>query len=314
MPEQNLSISSFRQFLLRMLLPLIFILSAAGLVFNYFFEEKVILNSQLCGAYKVNRIIKETHPNEIPIFGSSRAEYGLFPDSLGKDFFNYGLSAAKYDVVLFFLEQECKKTKASPYIILNFDLDGMTYSLGDIANYVLNANEPDVKKLLGNEYKYYFNIPFIKYYGRYESYLRLYFSNKMELTQVTNKGAALDKNMIPQKEFIKLVNERKNTTQTFKNELLLQKKLMDIINAHPERYFIFVIAPYHPSYFVNFTNLDSANAYLDRLRSLKNTKVFDFSKMPLEDSMFLNTTHVNYKGAMIYNHQFRNSLMSIGVH
>src|SRR4051812_1211544 len=106
MPEQNSSTSSFKQFLLRMLLPLIFILSGAGLLFNYFFEKVIILNSELCGVYKINRIISETHPNEIPIFGSSRAEYGLFPDSLGHDFFNYGLSATQYDVTLFFLEQE----------------------------------------------------------------------------------------------------------------------------------------------------------------------------------------------------------------
>src|SRR6185437_1473174 len=122
MPERNLSISSFKRFLLRILLPFAGIISLAGLVFTYVFEQKIILNSQIVGAFKVNRIMKETHPDEIPIFGSSRAEGGFIPDSLGSNYFTYGLSGSKYDVTLFFLEEECKKKKNNPWILLNVDL------------------------------------------------------------------------------------------------------------------------------------------------------------------------------------------------
>jgi hypothetical protein len=314
MQEQSSSISNFKRFLTRILLPLILILGAAGLIFNYFFEKEIILKSDICGAYKVNRIINENHSGEIPVFGSSRAAFGFIPDSLGSDYFNYGMAGTKTDVMLFFLEQECKKMKNTPWIILNFDLDGLAYGLGDISNYILNANDPDVKKLLGSEYRPEFTISFIKYYGRYENYLRSYLNDRIDLTKVTDKGAALEKNAFPQKEFDQLVTERKNSPTTFINDSTLQKQLLNVINTHPNRYFVFVVSPYHSSYFEKFTNLDEAHAFLNRLSSLKNVKVFDFSKMPLPDSMFLNTTHINYKGALIFNHRLKDSLISIGVH
>jgi hypothetical protein len=313
MPEQNSSISNFSRFLYRILLPLIVIMSAAGLIFNYFFEQQVILKSDICGAYKVNRIITETHPTEIPIFGSSRAAYGFIPDSLGSNYFNYGLAGTNYDVVLFFLERECKKTKPSPWIILNFDLDGMIHSLGDVSNYILDAGDPQVQQLLDKEYKPYFRVPFIKYFGRYETYLRLLLSSKIDLTKFTNKGASLEKNVLPQKEFDQLVAERKNAPTTFKNDPGLQQKLFDLIVAHPNRYFVFVVSPYHSSYFERYTNLPEAHAFLHRLSSFKNVKVFDFSRISLPDSMFLNTTHINYKGALVFNRQLKDSLISLGV-
>ena len=111
MEKQNLYTSNFKEYLYRILLPLLLIVGCAGFIFSYFFEEKIIYKSQNGGAYKVNRILKETHPDEIPIFGSSRAEGGIIPDSLGSNYFNYGLSGSKYDVTLFFLEEECKKVK-----------------------------------------------------------------------------------------------------------------------------------------------------------------------------------------------------------
>jgi hypothetical protein len=313
MPEQNSSISSFRQFLLRILLPLILIVGGAGYLFNLFFEKNVILKSQICGAYKVNRIINETHNDEIPIFGSSRAAYGIIPDSLGNNYFNYGLAGTQYDVTLFFLDKECKKSKSTP-IILNFDLDGLVSSLGDVSNYILNAGDPGVKELLGKEYKPYFQIPLIKYFGRFETYLGLYLNNKIQLTKFTNKGASIEKNVLPQKEFDGLVAERKNASTTFKNDSTLQKKLLDMIAANPSRRFIFIIAPYHSSYFEKYTNPTTAQAFLTQLNTIKNVKVFDFSKMPLADSMFLNTTHINIKGATVFNHQLRDSLASIGIH
>lgn len=312
MPEQSSSISSFKRFLLRILLPLILAISVAGILFNYLFERQVILKSQICGAYKVNRIINETHNDEIPVFGSSRAAYGVIPDSLGSNYFNYGLAGTQYDVTLFFLAKECAKAKNTP-ILLNFDLEGLTPSLGDISNYILNANDPDVKALMKQEYKPYFSIPLIKYFGRFETYLGMYLNNKIELTKLTDKGASIEKNVLPQAEFDRLVAERKNAVTTFKNDTALERRLFDMISSHPARQFVFFVAPYHSSYFEKYTNLPAAHAFLDKLSAMKNVSVFDFSSMALPDSMFLNTTHINVKGAVIFNHALRDSLATIGI-
>jgi hypothetical protein len=307
------STSSFRRFLLRILLPLIAIISAAGLLFNYCFEHTLVRNNEGSGAYKVNRILKQTNPDEIPVFGSSRAEGCIIPDSLGPHFFNYGLSGTKYDVTLFFLEEECKKHKATPWILLNLDLDGLLRGAGDIANYIPNASYPPLKAIMGDDYKPYFQVPFIKYYGRYETYLRSYLNGRLELTKVINKGAAIEKNVLPPGQFDQLVTERRNTVTTFTCDSLLRQKLLNIVATNSHRKFMFIIAPYHGSFFDKFTNPADAARFIDDLKANPNVKVLDFSKLPLPDSMFLNTSHINFKGALVFNHLLRDSLNAAGV-
>jgi hypothetical protein len=307
MPGQNSSISNFKQFLLRILLPLMLLLSVGGWVCDVLFTRKMILNSELCGAYKVNRIINETYKDEIPIFGSSRAEYGLIPDSLGGHIFNYGLAGTGYDVTLFFVERECSKKKRTP-IIINLDLDGITAHTGDISNYIPNCTAPDIHTLLGDDDRAYFKIPFIRYFGRYENYMRLYLSNRIELTKFNNKGASLERNVLPASEFAALVKERQSTTTTFTIDTALSRRLFKVIAEHPERTFVFVIAPYHASYFANYSNMDVAYTLMASLKGHPNVRVFDDSHLALADSCFLNTTHINYKGALIYNTAIRDSL------
>lgn len=314
MPEQNSSISNFKHFLARILLPLLLAVAGVGMVFTYFFEKKIIFGSQICGAYKVNRILRETHPDEIPIFGSSRAEGGYIPDSLGTDYFNYGLSGATYDVTLFFLEEECKKHKNRPWIILNLDLYGLKYQLGDVANYIPNAGNREVRALLGDNYSPYFSIPVIKYYGRYETYFRDYVNNKVELTKFTDKGASVEKDVLPQEEFNKMVEGRRKAKSIFRNDSTLEKKLVGLIQSHPEREFIFVIAPYHSSCYENFKGGPAEQAFCDYLKSFKNVRLYDFGRMSLPDSMFLNTTHVNLEGAIAFDRVLRDTLTALGVH
>lgn len=313
MEEQNSSISSFRRFSVRILLPLILIVCIVGIVCNNFFEKKLIFSCELCGAYKVHRILTETHPGEIPIFGSSRVEGGFIPDSLGSEFFNYGLSGTKYNVTLFFLEEECRKSKLKPWILIGLDLNGITYGLGDIANYIPSANYRSVQHLLGKKHIFYYSVPFIKYYGRFEGYTRDILNSKIQLTRFTNKGAALERNELHIGEFKSLVEKRKKQKTSFFAEPTLCKQLLRIISTNKNRTFIFVIPPYHASYFENYVNIDEAEQFLNMLRANNNVKVFDFSRMPLPDSMFLNTTHINYKGAILFSHRLKDSLVSIGV-
>ncbi len=314
MQEPNSSISSFRLFLLRILLPLILIIGVAGVLFTYFFEKEIILKNQSCGAYKVNRIMHETHPDEIPIFGSSRAEGSFLPDSLGPKYFNYGINGTKYDVTLFFLDEECRKHKTNEWVVLNFDLDGLLNGVGDISNFIPNSDYPPLKKLLGKEFMPYFNLPFLKYYGRFETYARSYMSGRIELTKVNNKGAVLDKNVMPEKEFESLVNERKSLPTTFTCDPALKQKFFETIARNTNMNFVIVISPYHWSYFEKYANPGDAAQFLDSLKSYRNVRVLDFSKMELADSLFLNTTHINFKGALRFNRQLRDSLERLGVH
>lgn len=313
MPSQNSSISNFKRFLLAIVLPLLLTVGGVGYLFNYFFEQKIILSNSLNGEYKVNRILNTPTPNEIPIFGSSRAAYIFIPDSLGNNYFNYGLAGTRYDVTLFFMEQECKKQKNTPWMIANLDLEGLGYGLGDVSSYIIYGSNSDVRKLVGKEYKNYFSIPLIKYFGRYENYIRLYLTSKIELSKFTNKGASIDKNSLPQKEFDEMVMARKNTAISFKNDTALERRLFALINSHSERNFLFVVSPYHGSYFDKYQNKIQARAFLEYLGSHQNVKVLDYSTYYLPDSMFLNTTHLNLKGAVQFNRIMRDTLNAMGV-
>ncbi len=307
----NSSIFNFKRFLLRILLPLLLVTGIVGFAFDYFFEKQIIFKNQLCNAYKVNRIIRETHPAEIPIFGSSRAEGSFIPDSLGPGYFNYGISGSKTDVALFFIREECRKKKSNPYIIVALDYDRLIGGIGDIANYIPCANYAPVKKLLGDNYRQYYSVPFVRYYGMFDTYLKLYANNKLQLTKISNKGAALEKTPFSATYFKDVVNMRLSKPVEFLIDKRLHSGLLQLVAENPGRYFIFVASPYHSSYFKSMVNYTAVEGFLAGLSEYKNVKVLDFSKMPLPDSFFLNTSHLNYEGAMAFSHSLKDSLAKV---
>ncbi|MCW3123305.1 MAG: hypothetical protein JWQ38_2797 [Flavipsychrobacter sp.] len=313
MQEQRSSISSFKRFLLRILLPLLCIIVVAGSAFNYLFEKMVIMKSESGEAYKVHRIINEHHPDEIAILGSSRAESGYIPDSLGENFFNYGIRGSKYDVTLFFLEEECKKKKNRPWVILNIDMDGLRTGRFNPGVLIPSAYHPSVKKLLADEYRPYHALQATRFFGHYETYIREYLKMRVLGAKLSNKGASLERLCASKQEFDSLVSERKKTPTAFELDTALLARMNTLIATHPDRYFIFVLAPLHSSCFEKFTNEQEVYSFFDRLNAMRNVHVFNFSKLPLADSMFLNTSHVSYNGAAVFSHLLRDSLIALGV-
>jgi hypothetical protein len=282
-----------------------------GWLFQYFFEKKIILTSPSSSAYKINRILNITDENEIPIFGASRAEGVFIPSILGKDFFNYGIEGTRDDVLLFFLKQECKKIKKTPNILLTFEIEGYSNSLGDLNSYILNINNPDVKSLIGNNYRWYYSIPFIKYFGKYESYFKDYLNERMMLTKYKDRGANIEKDELTKQTFNDLVKERENITSEFKNDSLLETKFIQLFRQYTDKKFIIIIPPYHPSYFAKFKNYDVALSFLSNLSKLSNISVLNYSHCFYPDSCYLNTSHLNYKGACIFNRMIKDTLQKI---
>ena len=311
MELQNSSISNFKRFLFKIALPFLLLISILGYTFSYFFEKKIIFANSICGAYKINRIVNETHTDEIPIFGSSRALNSFIPDSLGNNYFNYGLNNTKYDVTLFFLDEECKKKKHNPFIILNFDYSGLLRGYGDICNYIPFSSNDNIKGILGKDYQTIFEIPFLKYFGEYSTYTKYYFSDKLQLTKNTNKGAIIETVSLSEDKFNEAVEKRIHSLNNFYIDTSIQNKLFNVIQKNPDKYFVFVVTPYHNSYFINFTNFNDVNEFLKQLNSYKNVKVLDFSKLPLSNDMFFNTTHINIKGAKVFNKILKDSLNSL---
>lgn len=271
--------------------------------FNYYFENKILLGSEINGAYKINRIINETHPNEIPIFGSSRAEGCYFPDSIAKNCFNYGLSGTQDNVILFFLTEELKKKKTTP-IIINFDLDGLSNSIGDVDYYLYNTGNAEVRKLLGENFKPLFGISFLKYYGYFEVNFKYYLSSRINLTKIINHGGSFEKNVLPQEKFNELVKERVMSKTTFHNDPVLEKKLFELIQS-TNRKIIFVVAPYHTSFLKNFKNREGFASFERKLLSLSNVEIWDYSSDFKDDKLFFDTSHLNYQGALMFSGELK---------
>ncbi len=301
MEKQNLYIFNFSIFLIKIAT----IITIIGFIFNYVFEIQIIFKSHINGASKINRIISLTEKNEIPIFGSSRAQGNFVPSIIDSvNCFNYGIDATQANIWLFFLEQELSKEKNTP-IIINFDLGGLNYSDGNIGNYIPNWNS--TKNILRNKGEFYYNIPFIKYYGQYERYFKFYVNEKMNLTKFTDKGGSFEKNILTNSKFQKLVNKRKNSKSTFSLNKKLLSKFNKLINS-TNRKIILVVSPYHISFFNKFENIETVNRYLSSLNERENINVIDLRNFIIDDKLFLNTSHLNYDGAVKFSKKLKELL------
>lgn len=307
MEQPNSSISNFRKFLISLLIPWLAIALVTGFVSTWLFERYVVLGSEISGAYKVNRILKAEDGEEIPILGSSRAEGGYIPAILGDHFFNYGISGTQDNVSLFFLEQLCAKKSKQP-ILLNIDLDGLNEGTGDLKNFIVNANEPEIQKLLGKNFQFRYRLPIVKYYGAFEVYFKYFLNSSINLTKFTNKGASIEKNALPKVQFDQIVAERKKLTNTFKNDPVLEDKLFKIIRKNRHRTIIVLSAPYHVSVIHAFTNFPAVQSFFKRLSKEVNVKVIDCSRMNYPDSYFFDTVHLNFQGAKAFSGAVRDSL------
>jgi hypothetical protein len=311
MTHHNSSISNFKLFCFKFLLPFLGLFILIGYTFQYCFERNIILKSEINGAYKINRVINDSDKSEIPMFGSSRVLGNVIPGMLGPRYFNYGLNGTQDDVILFFLSEELKKNKTTP-ILINFDIDGLNSSIGDIAYYLYNINNSNVQQLIGGNNQLHYHIPAIKYFGFYERYFKDYLTNRIALTKFTNRGASVEKNALLPSVFKQVVELRKNYSWTFKNDLILQKRFDDLLTRHPNRMFIFIIAPYHQSCFYKFNNEAGLNSYLQHLQSYKNVRVLNFSKASYPDSLYFNTQHLNYNGAVKFSTTLKDTLTKLG--
>jgi len=275
---------------------------AVGWIFDKVFESHVILNNQISGAAKINRIITQSHPEEIPIFGSSRAQGCYVPSVLGQQYFNYGIDGISANITSFFLENELKKDKTTP-IIINLDLIGITAGHGDIGNYIPNYTK--TKHLLpADERSLFYNVPFVRYFGKYEGYLKFYLNEKLNFTKVTNNGGSFEKNALTPKRFNELVTQRSNTTAKFYLNEEHTKHFIKLLKSS-ERKIIIVVAPYHNSFFNRFENHEEVDSFLSEMEQINNVEVVNFSRMHFNDSLYFDTSHLNYEGAKIFSDSLR---------
>ncbi|WP_282039400.1 hypothetical protein [Saccharicrinis aurantiacus] len=274
------------------------------------FEKFLVLNSSISGAAKVNTILNKNKKHEIAIIGSSRANSSYIPSILGSQYHNYGIDGTSMNVHLKLLNAELHKDKTTP-IIFNLDYNIWGNGTGDINNYIPCATQAVVKELLGDKYKFYFSIPSIKYYGNYEHYIRYYLNERMQLTKIIDNGASLETNKLSKAEFAKLINKRLNSKTKYNRNVYQFNTLNATIKDNPHRHFIFVIAPYHISAIQSFENKKEFYNDVNELTKHANSTLLDYSNFELGDSKFLNTTHLNYDGAILFSEALKDTLCGL---
>jgi hypothetical protein len=294
--------------MLRYGLPYLAVIIISLWIIDTVFRKLIIEQSTGTGAYKVERILHSDDNGETPIYGSSRAEGSFVPDSLGSNFFNYGLAGVQDNVWIYFLEKELAKQRKTP-ILINFDLDGLGYRNGDVAYWLFNSNDKNIREFIGDDWKMVYNVPVVKHMGFFEKYFVNFLQEKQNVTANINKGAILEKKYLTPAEFKILAEKREKDTVIFRNEPKLNFKLRSLLTDTKGRKIYFIIPPYHPSYLKSIQNYPDAARYLDTLRNISNVKVLDYSSYPLEQEYFYNTTHLNYKGAVLFTAMLKKDLI-----
>lgn len=302
MEKKPSSIFSFSIFALKVFA----IVTIVGLTFNFLFENFIIYSLEVHGAAKINRIHSENDLYEIPIFGSSRAEGNYVPSIICDNCYNYGITGAQANIWIYMLSSELKKDRQTP-IIINFDLNGFVYSDGDISNYLPQWNS--TKNILKTSGKWNYSIPFIKYFGHFETYFKYFISEKTNFTQITEKGGTFKKNSLTSSKFNALVKRRLNSESYFSINKALILKFNNLIQS-TKRKVVIVISPYHLSYFNKFRNIRTANKFLFNLKENQNIEIVDLRDYIKKDEHFTNTTHLNYEGAVKFSKKLNEVLSS----
>lgn len=297
------STSSFKLFLVKFVFPVFIIVGIVAVLFDYIFDRKIILNTQSSGAYKIYRNINIESESEIPIFGSSRASGSYIPDVLDSNCFNYGIEKTQFDLLELFLKNELSKNKITP-IIINFDYEIWSDWIGDYANYIPNLNNKDIQKYFQKFDKCYYHIPGLRYYGFYQHYFKNYIGNSSKKNYV-NKGGFFLLEKTSAKDLSEEVELRKNDPFTYTVNIEKENRFINLLAMNKKCKIFIVIAPYHNSYMKILNGRNAANQFLMKIKKNPNVYVFDYSDVSYPDSMFKNTTHLNYLGAQKFSTELK---------
>jgi len=305
--EAKMERSMVRRFLLRYALPFCILFAVAALTWDWLLREQVIFRTETHGAAKLNRIMAK-HPGEVAILGSSRALGSYIPDSLFPSAYNYGINGIGYRVMDLFLEKELQSGNTAP-ILVNFDYQMFVGSGGDPTNYLPFTSDPQIWQLMGDLglQAPFYRIPGLRFYGGLDGYMREFLNQRMQLTKWVTRGASIEKNVLPQDHFEKLVKQRLDEPSGWTPDSILIGRFRQRIQQGKDRQWYIVVAPYHWSYYQSFHpgQLVTAKAFLHELDQLPQVKVIEINGATWPDSLFANTTHINLAGALRFNRELR---------
>lgn len=283
------------------------VLCASALAADALFT-RAILHS---GSVEAGRVLRLSEgvgdPNEIPIFGASKARANYIPEELGPRFYNYGFYSASPDVSNMLVAFALKRQSTAPIVI---DLhQGAFQDIGDVRNYIPAARSEEVAALLRltNHWRWYYAIPGIRYFGSYDWYLKGVLSDHIQVTHSIARGYTHEYNTIPWNRATFDDDVRRRLAEPFKFGLDVRQRarFLELIRSAPNRKFYIVLSPLHRSFMAHSYNEPAFRMSLNDFVRLPNVRVFDFTRTTYPDEYFLNTGHLNYRGAVVFSRKLR---------
>lgn len=288
----------------------------ADLIFTRYFTK----TNPVAESNKIYRLAEQNYPDEIPIFGTSRAEKGYYCDAIDTRCYNYGFPNQSFDITALLLQFELAKNKTTPILIdVHHDFFQHDAKININLNTYLpfvNSNAAVTNFLQENHrLKPYHYLPGTRYFGAYTTYLEPIVKNKFGIGKaVYVKGSVLDTKNGDGSAIQKRIQTRLEKQLQF--ELIPEKDsiLQSLIQLHPNRKFVFVVSPYHWSAKSTVANFDELLSYFKSLETkFPNVRFVYFNTDNYDDSYFKDTVHLNETGAKVFSEALHNQLIEKGI-
>ena len=286
-----------------------------SVITDYVFTCKIINSNKESNYYKLYRLVYENNPLELPILGSSTALRGYIPDSIGRDIYNYGITASNFQKVEPQLLVELSKDKSTPIII---DVPPLFFRHKKKPNIRLEDYLPLVynseMRLFLSTYGYmklWYYIPGVRYFGHYFTYLGMWMSVDHQRTnRGHNKGSRYVDKVNTSEKFAQHIEKRLSMDMSIGYDKNMIDRLDKIISEHANRTFVFVVPPVHKSCYEAGTDLNDFKQLFQKPQLQHNNVewlIFDGSLY--DDTLFLDTSHLNFKGAIRFSKELRKELL-----
>lgn len=282
----------------------------AGLLVMDFISSRALLASTGNNAYKMHRLF-DAHPvQELPILGSSRAALQYVPPMLSPLAFNYGQNGSNQAEIFFQLQFLLKEDKSSP-IIVNFDPTGFPKNeskVSFVGDFRLVRNRNALNALPEAEKDWRDRIPGLRFYGMFGNTLTSWLNVHLGVTRHIVEGALLEINSRTEEEWAYI--NAKMKPKAFYVDDHWKVKLQTLMQGS-SRPIIWVVAPCSPRWKELFTNKPEMEAFLGWLAQQPHQTVINLFDLPYENSLFMDPTHLNEKGAYAFTAALRERLLSI---
>jgi len=277
------------------------------LLADWGFTRAIVLCDENSESGRIQHLLLP-NSNELPVFGTSMV-HGL---DLGTNAFNYGLDGTSLAATEVLLEIELAKPKTTPLVVeLQFQDTGR---LGDQGKFIPFATDPRFRQLLKrfHAWEWRYRVPGFRYFGYYDWFIKDYLSERAQVTPVT-RGFVQNFHVAPfdQASFDKMVGERLQKANGFFPDEELNRRLVNLIAAHPQRLFFLVATPLHASYHAHFQNYDQLEAFEAQLAAFPNVVVIDWSRLPYPDQAFVDTLHLRIEATTELSRKLREKIAEV---